>query len=67
MTKEFQDRVDMFVGQVYKWGGATAATTSVHSTEFQIAIENLPGIITKFESLDDAIARFEAWERENKK
>lgn len=66
MDKEFQDQVNVFVNRVYKLGGATAAR-SPNPDEYLIAIENLPGIITKFESLDNAIARFQAWEQEQKK
>ena len=66
MDKEFQDRVDAFVAMVHKQGGATNATSN-HPGEYLISIANLPGIITKFEPLDDAIARLKGWEQERKK
>ena len=63
MDKEFQDRVDTLVKRVYGHGGAINATCD-HASDYKISILNLPGILTKSESLEDAIMRFEQWERE---
>lgn len=66
MDKEFQDRVNTFVNRVYKRGGAISATCD-GPDEYLISIVDLPDILTKFESLDDAIMRFENWEQERRK
>ena len=66
MDKQFQDRVDVFVKQVYRRGGAISATCDT-ADEYKISILNLPGILTKFESLEDAVLRFEKWKQERKR
>jgi len=66
MAAPFQQKIDDFLHRVYSHGGGVSSSWDGPDGNFQIAIVSLPGILTKFEPLEDSIQRLDRWELDYK-
>lgn len=60
MTEPIQQKIDEFLRRVYARGGAVSFTGDGEA--YRVCMMSIPGIITKFETLEDAIERLTKWE-----